>query len=65
MSNKFSTSPALKKELKADFIEVQAAAKAVNGQENRIKRIQVSRLMRKRRGLQAGTFASPYTVFDS
>lgn len=65
MSNKFSTSAVLKKGIMEDFAEVETAAKAINGQENRIKRIQVSRLMRKRRGLQSGTFASPYTVFDS
>lgn len=64
MSNKFSTSAVIKKGIMDDFAEVETAAKAINGQENRIKRIQVSRLMRKRRGLQAGTFASPYTVFD-
>lgn len=64
MSNKFSTSAVIKKGIMDDFEEVQTAAKAVNGQENRIKRIQISRVLRKRRGLQAGTFASPYTIFD-
>jgi hypothetical protein len=64
MSNKFSTSATIKKGIMDDFEEVQTAAKAINGQENRIRRIQVSRVMMKRRGLQSGAFASKYVVFD-
>lgn len=65
MSNKFSTSAVIKKGLMDDFQEVQTAAKAINGQENRIKRVQFSRTLTKRRGLPGGLYASKYTIFDS
>lgn len=65
MSNRFSTSSTIKKMLMEDFDEVQVAAKAVNGQENRIKRVQFSRTLTKRRGLPGGLYASKYTVFES
>lgn len=65
MSNKFSVSPAIKKELKEDFAEAATEARSVNGQESRIKRIQVSRTLQKRRGLASGVYATPYTVFTS
>lgn len=65
MSNKFNVSEGIKKELKADFQEAATEAKAVNGQESRIKRIQFSRTLTKRRGLPGGIYASKYTIFES
>lgn len=65
MSNKFSVSPAIKENLREDFKEAETEARAVNGQESKIKRIQYSRTLTKRRGLPGGIYASPYTVFES
>jgi hypothetical protein len=65
MSNKFSVTQAIKKGLKEDFRDCETEARAVNGQENRIKRIQFSRTLTKRRGLPGGIYASKYTVFGS
>ncbi len=65
MSNKFNVSQQIKTELKADFQEAATEARAVNGQESRIKRIQFSRTLTKRRGLPGGIYASKYTIFES
>lgn len=65
MSNKFSVSPQVKTDLKDDFKDAATEARAVNGQESKIKRIQVSRTLMKRRALSSGVYATPYTVFDS
>lgn len=65
MSNKFNVSTQIKTGLKEDFAEVATTARAVNGQESRIKRIQFSRTLTKRRGLPGGLYASKYTVFES
>jgi len=65
MSNKFSVTQSIKKGLKEDYGEAEIEARAVNGQENRIKRIQFSRTLTKRRGLPGGLYASKYTVFGS
>lgn len=65
MSNKFSVSPQIKKDLKEDFRDAETEARAVNGQENRIKRVQSSRTLTKRRGLPGGIYATKYTVFES
>ena len=65
MSNKFSVSASIKKDLKEDFKDAEVEARAVNGQESRIKRIQFSRTLTKRRGLPGGLYATKYTVFDS
>lgn len=65
MGNKFSVSTAIKAGLKEDFKEAETEARAVNGQESKIKRIQFSRTLTKRRGLPGGIYASKYTVFDS
>lgn len=65
MSNKFNVSPQIKAGLKDDFKDAETEARAVNGQESRIKRIQFSRTLSKRRGLPGGLYASKYTVFSS
>lgn len=65
MSNKVNISSQIKQMLKDDFKEVEVEARAVNGQESRIKRIQYSRVLTKRRGLPGGIFASKYTIFNS
>lgn len=65
MSNKFSVSPQIKTELKNDFVDAETEARSVNGQENRIKRVQFSRTLTKRRGLPGGIYATKYTVFES
>lgn len=64
MSNKVNVSAQIKASLKEDFKDAEIEARAVNGQESRIKRIQQSRTIMKRRGLPGGVFASPYTKFD-
>lgn len=64
MCNKFSISATARQQILSEFNMVQAEAKAVNGQENKIKRIQNSRILTKRRGMPGGVFASPYTIFD-
>lgn len=65
MSSKFSVSNQIRTNIKDDFRDAETEAKAVNGQESRIKRIQFSRVLSKRRGLASGTFASKYTIFES
>lgn len=65
MGNKFNVSTAIKTELKADFELARTEARAINGQESKIKRIQHSRTLMKRRGLPGGLYASKYTKFDS
>lgn len=65
MSNKFNVSTQIKAGLKEDFSDAQTEARAVNGQESKIKRIQSSRTLMKRRGLPGGLYASAYTKFDS
>lgn len=64
MANKFSITSTLRKQIQDEFNMVQAEAKAVNGQENKIKRIQTSKILTKRRGMPGGIFASPWTIFD-
>lgn len=64
LCNKFSVSTAIKTGLKDDFKEAETEARAINGMEGRIKRIQQSRILAKRRGLSSGTFASPLTIFN-
>lgn len=65
LANKFAISSSLKQSIKADFDEVAVTARAVNGQESKIKRIQYSRILTKRRGLQSDIWASKYTIFDN
>ncbi len=65
MSNKFNISAQIKQGIKDDFKDAETEAKAVNGQESRIKRIQFSRTLTKRRGLPGGIYASKYTIFES
>lgn len=65
MSNKFNISTQIKSGLKEDFNEASTEARAVNGQESKIKRIQFSRVLTKRRGLPGGIYASKYTIFES
>ena len=65
LAPKFAISAALGKDLASMFLEVSTMAKAVNGQDAPIKRIQQSRLLSKRRGLPGGIYASKYTIFDS
>lgn len=65
MSNKFNVSTQIKAGLKEDFADAATEARSVNGQESRIKRIQQSRTIMKRRGLPGGIYASPYTKFDN
>lgn len=64
MCSKFSISASARRDILGEFNMVQAEAKAVNGQENKIKRIQTSKILTKRRGLPGGVFASPYTEFQ-
>lgn len=64
MANKFSIGSTARKDIFEEFGLVQAEAKAVNGQENKIKRIQVSKILTKRRGMSGGIFASPWTIFE-
>ena len=64
LSNKFAISAALGKDLREAWMDVKAEAKAVNGQDSPIIRIQQSRLLTKRRGLPGGVYASKYTIFD-
>lgn len=49
--SKFAISAALKKELQEDYLDISSEARAVNGQDAPIKRIQNSKLLTKRRGL--------------
>ena len=65
LAPKFTISPQAKRELKDDMIDVETEAKAVNGQDAPIKRIQQSKILTKRRGLPGGIFATKYTIFDS
>lgn len=65
MSNKFSISRQTKTDLKEDFKDIEMEAKAVNGQDRKPKRIQVSRILTKRRGLPGGVFAGKTTDFSS
>lgn len=65
MGNKFNVSNQIKTMLKDDFKDAETEARAVNGQESRIKRIQFSRTLSKRRGLPGGIYASKYTIFNS
>lgn len=65
MSNKFSISNTIKAGLKEDFKDAETEARAINGMEGRIKRVQQSRVLMKRRGLPGGLYASPLTVFGS
>lgn len=65
MSNKFNVSNQIKDSLRADFQEAATEARAVNGQESKVKRIQFSRTLSKRRGLPGGLYASKYTTFNS
>lgn len=65
LSTKFSVSPTIKQQIKEDFRDIQTEAKAVNGQDAPIKRVQYSRILTKRRGMPGGIFASKYTIFDS
>lgn len=65
LSNKFNVPASLKAGIKEDFREAETEARAVNGQESKIKRIQYSRVLNKRRGIQSDVFASKFTIFDS
>ena len=65
LSNKFAISAALGKDLRESWMDIKTEAKAVNGQDSPIIRIQQSRLLTKRRGLPGGIYASKYTIFDS
>lgn len=65
MATKFSTSTAIKQQIRDEFKDIEMQAKAVNGQDRRPKRVQYSRILTKRRGLPGGIFASKYTIFDS
>ena len=65
LAPKFSISAALGRDLQVKYLEVDTMARAVNGQDAPIQRIQSSRLLKKRRGLPGGIFANRYTVFDS
>lgn len=65
LCNKFSISQTMKTQLKDDFRDAESEAKAVNGQESKIKRVQQSRTLMKRRGLPGGLYATPFTVFGS
>lgn len=63
LSPKFSVSARLKQELKVQFMDYELEAKAVNGQDAPIKRIQQSRILMRRRGMPGGIWASNQTVF--
>jgi hypothetical protein len=65
LAPKFSISAALGQDLKIQYDEVNTEARAVNGQDAPIKRIQQSKILTKRRGLPGGIFATKYTIFDS
>lgn len=65
MSNKFNVSQQIKSSIKDDFKDAEIEARAVNGQESKIKRIQFSRTLAKRRGIPGGIYASAYTKFSS
>ena len=65
LAPKFAISTALGKELKDQLALIDIEAKAVNGQDAPVKRIQQSKILTKRRGLPGGIFATKYTVFDS
>ena len=65
LAPKFAISTALKTQLERNFGELDCLARAVNGQDAPVKRIQQSKILTKRRGLPGGIFASKYTVFDS
>lgn len=65
LAPKFSISAMLGRDLKAEFLSVDGMARAVNGQDAPIRRIQQSKILTKRRGLPGGIFATKYTIFDS
>ena len=65
LAPKFSISAAMGTELKNQYDEVNTEARTANGQDAPVKRIQQSRILKKRRGLPGGVFASKYTVFDT
>jgi hypothetical protein len=65
LAPKFAISAALGRDLSAQLLEADSEAKAVNGQDAPIRRIQQSKILTKRRGLPGGIFATKYTIFDS
>ena len=65
LSTKFAISASLMRNLGTMFEEVNTLARAVNGQDAPIKRVQYSKLLTKRRGLPGGIYASKYTIFDT
>ena len=65
LSTKFAISASLMRNLGTMFEEVNTLARAVNGQDAPIKRVQYSKLLTKRRGLPGGIYASKYTIFES
>ena len=65
LSTKFAISASLMKNIGVMFEEVNTLARAVNGQDAPIKRVQYSKLLTKRRGLPGGIYASKYTIFET
>jgi hypothetical protein len=65
LSTKFAISASLMKNLGVMFEEVNTLARAVNGQDAPIKRVQYSKTLTKRRGLPGGIYASKYTIFET
>ena len=65
LSTKFAISASLARNLGVAFEEINTLARAVNGQDAPIKRVQYSKLLTKRRGLPGGIYASKYTIFET